>query len=217
MTLISAASALLRASARRVVRTPLQPRRRREITILGLAALCLCRWRCRRSCQTGHEPTPQRIASRCRDDRDGRGGMLGREWCESSSCHNDTNLDGLGPRPSQASVKADSLCNDARRRSFPVPPPSCSRGDAARLPVLSAHRISLLHCRRVPGPSQLGVFAVSKSVGRAEHVERRFSSAPCPRLRWQTRLETAAAGGTRFPSVNALLEFLHTQGQGQPW
>jgi hypothetical protein len=54
-------------------------------------------------------------------------------------------------------------------------------------------------------------------LGQAEHVERRSSSAPRPRVRCQTRLETAAPV-ERFPSVYALSEFFLTgQGQNLPW
>src|SRR5262249_56268377 len=46
-----------------------------------------------RSRQTGHEPTPQRIAGRCHNDRDRPGGTLGRKWRESSTRHNDIDLE----------------------------------------------------------------------------------------------------------------------------
>jgi hypothetical protein len=52
-----------------------------------------------------------------------------------------------------------------------------------------------------------------KTLGREEYVER--PSFPAP-MSWQAmarRFGNRAAGRTRFPSVNALSEFLHGQGQ----
>jgi Resolvase, N terminal domain len=52
--------------------------------------------------------------------------------------------------------------------------------------------MGLLHRNEpVRARTALGLGCV-KPLGRAEHVERRSSSAPCPRLRWRTRLKTAA-------------------------
>jgi len=60
--------------------------------------------------------------------------------------------------------------------------------------------------------SQLGLGRV-KTLGREEHVERRYSPDTMSSQAMASPLGNRGTGRTRFPSVDALSEFLHGQGQ----
>src|SRR5262245_9450033 len=55
----------------------------------------------------------------------------------------------------------------------------------------------------------------AKTLGREEHVERRSSPATMSSQAMASPLGNRGTGRTRFPSVDALSEFLH--GQGHVW
>ena len=57
----------------------------------------------------------------------------------------------------------------------------------------------MLHCDALTrARTAMGLGRV-KTLGQAEHVERRSSSTPRPRVRWQARLETAGTGEQDSP------------------
>src|SRR5262249_58629415 len=81
------------------------------------------------------------------------------------------------------------------------------------LAVLGARSIVLLRREGSTRPTAaLGLGRV-KTLGREEHVERRSSSVAVSSRAMANPLGDCGADRTRFPSVNALSEFSHGEGQ----